>query len=53
VPVGRIADVSVPFCRMVADEQSMTWVAEVLCNFSVLPLTPPNIEVLDSRELGP
>ena len=30
----------------------MAWVAGVFCNFSG-PLTPPDIEVLDGRELSP
>lgn len=31
----------------------MTRVAEVFDNFQGLPLTPPGIEVLDGRKLGP
>ena len=30
----------------------MAWVADVFGNFSSVPLTLPDIEVLDGRELG-
>ena len=34
-------------------DQSMTRVAGVFDHFQGLPLTPPGIEVLDGRKLGP
>jgi hypothetical protein len=34
-------------------EQSMAWVVGVFNDFPGLPLTPPHLEVLDGRELGP
>ena len=50
-PVGLRADAPESCAGRGQREQSMAWVAGVFGNFS--GLTPPDIEVLNGRELGP
>ena len=50
--VPRLGD-PVPLAVRQQREQPMTRVDGVFVNFQGLPLTPPGIEVLDGRKLGP
>ena len=52
-PVGARSGTPLPLAVRKQREQSMACVAGVFNNFPSLPFTPPDIEVLDGRELGP
>ena len=52
-PFGPRPGAPVPLAVRKQREQSIIRVAGVLGNLLGLPLTPPGIEVLDGRKLGP
>ena len=49
--VGVSLDVPVPLA--VESRENSLWVVGVFNDFPGIPFTPPDIEVLDCRELGP
>ena len=52
-PVGVRLDAPVAVVVRKQREKSVTWVAGGFNDFPGLPFTPPDIDVLDVRELGP
>ena len=52
-PLGPRLGAQVPLAVCLQREQSMTRVARVFGNSLGIPLTPPGIDVLEGRKLGP